>query len=184
MADTVATITTFLIFYIMTVFTLSWGTSALQYPRESMLIAQMVSMFFFAIGIPISAVLADRRGRNNMLIASCIGIFVFGLFLAPFFSTGSLLVTVAFQSCGLFLMGLNYGPIGTALAEIFPPEVRYTGASLCFTIAGILGASLTPYLATTLATSYGLAYVGYYLSFGAAISIVALVASRSLMRGH
>jgi metabolite-proton symporter len=179
---TVATITTFLIFYIMTVFTLSWGTTVLSYPRESMLIAQMISMIFFAIGIPISALLADRKGWNYVLIGSTVGIFAFGLFFAPFFSTGSLLITVIFQSCGLFLMGLNYAPIGTALAEIFPPEVRYTGASLCFTVAGILGASLTPYLATTLANSYGLAYVGYYLSFGALISTIALIASRSLMR--
>lgn len=179
---TVATITTFLLFYIMTVFTLSWGTSALHYPRESFLIAQMISMLFFALGIPFSAVFADRKGRSNMLIASSIGIFIFGLFFAPFFSTGSLIVTVAFQSIGMLLMGLNYGPVGTALAEIFPAEVRYTGASLCFTLAGILGASLTPYLATTLATSYGLSYVGYYLSFGAAISIAALLAARSLMK--
>nr|WP_236676235.1 MFS transporter [Chryseolinea lacunae] len=181
---TVATITTFLVFYIMTVFTLSWGTSALHYPRESFLIAQMISMLFFALGIPVSAVIADRRGRRTMLMVSSIGIFVFGLFLAPFFSTGSLLVTVVFQSTGMLLMGLNYGPVGTALAEIFPAEVRYTGASLCFTLAGILGASLTPYLATTLATSYGLSYVGYYLSFGAAISIAALLASRTLMKGE
>lgn len=181
---TAGTITTFMLFYIMTVFTLSWATSSLGYQRESMLIAQMISMFFFALGIPLSAILADRKGRGNVLIASSIGIFVFGLFLAPFFSTGSLIVTVAFQSIGLFLMGLNYGPVGTALAEIFPPEVRYTGASLCFTMAGILGASLTPYLATTLANSYGLAYVGYYLSFGAVVSIVALLNARKLMRGN
>ena len=117
-----------------------------------------------------------------MLLVSSIGIFIFGLFLAPFFSTGSLIITVVFQSIGMLLMGLNYGPVGTALAEIFPAEVRYTGASLCFTMAGILGASLTPYLATTLATNYGLSYVGYYLSFGAAVSIVALLAARSLMK--
>lgn len=181
---TVGTITTFLLFYLMTVFTLSWGTSALHYPKESFLIAQMISMLFFALGIPLSAVLADRKGRSNMLIASSIGILIFGLFLAPFFSTGSLIITVVFLSTGMLLMGLNYGPIGTALAEIFPTEVRYTGASLCFTLAGILGASLTPYLATTLATRYGLAYVGYYLSFGAAISIVALLAARSLMKAN
>lgn len=179
---TAATITTFLLFYLMTVFTLSWGTSALQYPRESFLIAQMISMLFFALGIPLSAVLADRKGRNNMLIISSIGIFIFGLFFAPFFTTGSLVITVVFQSIGMLLMGLNYGPVGTALAEIFPAEVRYTGASLGFTLAGILGASLTPYLATTLATSYGLPYVGYYLSFGAAISIAALLAARPLMK--
>lgn len=179
---TVATITTFLLFYIMTVFTLSWGTSALHYPRESFLIAQMISMLFFALGIPFSAVIADRRGRSNMLLVSSTGIFIFGLFFAPFFSTGSLIITVVFQSTGMLLMGLNYGPVGTALAEIFPAEVRYTGASLCFTLAGILGASLTPYVATTLATTHGLSYVGYYLSFGAAISIAALLGARSLMR--
>ncbi|MEO5978341.1 MAG: MFS transporter [Chryseolinea sp.] len=180
---TTATITTFLIFYIMTVFSLSWGTSTLHYSRESFLIAQMISMCFFALGIPLSSVLADRYGRNKILILSCIGILIFGLFFGPFFSTGSLFITVIFQSAGLFLMGLNFGPVGTALAEIFPPEVRYSGASLCFTMAGILGASLTPYLATTLATTYGLSYVGYYLSFGALVSILALIAARPLMRG-
>ena len=179
---TMATITTFLLFYIMSVFTLSWGTSALHYPRESFLIAQMISMLFFAFGIPVSAVLADRRGRSNVLIASSIGIFIFGLFFAPSFSTGNLIATVAFQSMGMLLMGLNFGPLGTALAQIFPAEVRYTGASLSFTLAGILGASLTPYFATTLATNYGLAYVGYYLSLGATISISALLAARPLMK--
>ena len=179
---TAATITTFLLFYIMTVFTLSWGTSTLHYPRESFLIAQMISMLFFALGIPVSAVVADRKGRSNMLIASSIGIFIFGLFFASFFSTGSLAVIVVFQSTGMLLMGLNYGPVGTALAQIFPAEVRYTGASLGFTLAGILGASLTPYFATTLATEYGLSYVGYYLSLGAAISISALLAARPLMK--
>ena len=144
----------------------------------------MISMLFFGLGIPVSAVLADRRGRSNVLIASSTGIFIFGLFFAPFFSTGSLIVTVAFQSMGMLLMGFNYGPVGTALAQIFPAEVRYTGASLSFTLAGILGASLTPYFATTLATNYGLSYVGYYLSLGAATSISALLAARPLMKNN
>jgi MFS family permease len=75
-----------------------------------------------------------------------------------------------FLSLGLGLMGMTYGPLGTILSELFPPEVRYTGASLTFNLAGILGASLAPYIATWLATNYGLQYVGYYLSGAAVIS--------------
>ncbi|PTQ99397.1 metabolite-proton symporter [Mucilaginibacter yixingensis] len=178
---TVITITTFLLFYLMTVFTLSWGTSALHYTKSSFLIIQMISMLFFGLGIPLSAVVADKYGRNKMLVVATIGIMVFGLMFAPLFSTGSLAVTAIFLSLGMFLMGLTYGPIGTALAGIFPASVRYTGASLAFTIAGILGASLTPYLATMLAHNYGLAYVGYYLTGVAALTLIALIGARTLM---
>ena len=179
---TLAAITTFLLFYLMTVFTLSWGTSALHYPRSSFLIAQMISVLFFGAGIPISALLADRYGRGKILIFATAGIFIFGLFFSPLFSSGNWGITVVFLVLGMFLMGLTYGPLGTALAEIFPASVRYTGASLAFTLAGILGASLTPYLATTLAKNYGLPYVGYYLSIAAAITLVALIAVRASMK--
>jgi metabolite-proton symporter len=179
---TLATITTFLLFYLMTVFTLSWGTSALHYPRTSFLIVQMISVLFFGLGIPISAVLADRYGRGKILIFATVAIFLFGLFFSTLFITGSLAMTAGFLALGMFLMGLTYGPIGTALAGIFPASVRYTGASLSFTLAGILGASLTPALATALAKNYGLSYVGYYLSFAAAITFLALLAARSSMK--
>jgi len=179
---TLATITTFLLFYLMTVFTLSYGTSILHYPKGSFLIGQLISVLFFGLGIPISALLADRYGRSKVLIGATAGIFLFGLVFSPLFSTGSWGITVLFLVLGMFLMGLTYGPIGTALAGIFPASVRYTGASLSFTLAGILGASLTPYLATTLAKNYGLPYVGYYLSFAAAISFLAFVAARKAMK--
>ena len=179
---TLATITTFLLFYLMTVFTLSWGTSALHYPKSNFLIIQMISMLFFGLGIPLSAILADKYGRNKMLIVATICIMAFGLVFAPLFSTGSLVITAVFLSLGMFLMGLTYGPIGTALAGIFPPAVRYTGASLAFTLAGILGASLTPYLATTLAHNYGLAYVGYYLTVASAVTLLALLGAKKIMK--
>ncbi len=179
---TAAAITTFLLFYLMTVFTLSWGVSALHYPKTGFLVGQMISMLFFGLGIPLSAVLADRYGRRWILMLATAGIFVFGLFFSTLFIGGNLTMINIFLSIGMFLMGLTYGPLGTALAEIFPPAVRYTGSSLAFTLAGILGASLTPYLATTLANNYGLSAVGYYLSIAAAVTFAALVAARSSMR--
>ncbi len=174
---TAAAITTFLLFYLMTVFTLSWGVSALHYPKTGFLVGQMISMLFFGLGIPLSAILADRYGRRPILMLATAAIFVFGLFFSTLFVGGNLVMINVFLSIGMFLMGLTYGPMGTALAEIFPPAVRYTGSSLAFTLAGILGASLTPYLATTLANNYGLPAVGYYLSIAAA-----LMAARSSMR--
>jgi hypothetical protein len=53
--------------------------------------------------------------------------------------------------------------------------VRYTGTSLSFNIAGILGASLAPSIATFLALHYGVAYVGYYLSAAGLVTLIALL---------
>mgnify|MGYP003352826518 CR=1 FL=1 len=104
-----------------------------------------------------------------------IALLLFGLTFKQFFVANSIMQTTLFLSVGLLLMGFTYGPLGTALSNIFPTEVRYSGSSLAFTFAGILGASLTPYFATYLATNFGLEYVGYYLSGAALISLVAFL---------
>jgi metabolite-proton symporter len=170
---TFAAVATFVLFYLMTVFTLSWGTSALGYRRGDFLLLQMVGVLAFAATIPVSALLADRRGRWGVLLGASLAIMLFGLFFAPLFTAGSKLGVLALLVVGLGLMGLTYGPLGTALAGLFPTAVRYTGASLTFNLAGIVGASLAPYAATWLARRYGLAAVGYYLSLSALISLVA-----------
>ena len=179
---TLGTVTTFLLFYLMTVFTLSYATSALHYTKSSFLIVQMISMLFFGLGIPLSAVIADRYGRSKMLIIATISILIFGLVFAPLFTAGNIYKLAGFLALGMFLMGLTYGPIGTALAGIFPASVRYTGSSLSFTLAGILGASFTPSIATLLAKNFGLPYVGYYLSIAAVITLLALLAAQQLMK--
>jgi len=172
---TFAATATFVVFYLMTVFALSWGTSKLGYARPQFLIMQMIGVLFFAVTIPLSALIADRLGRLEMLIAATVSIIVFGLFLAPLLGSGTATGALSFLCVGLALMGLTYGPLGTALAELFPTAIRYTGASLTFNLAGIVGASLTPYIATYLGNSYGLQYVGYYLSAAGLITLIALI---------
>jgi metabolite-proton symporter len=169
-------ISAFVIFYLMTVFALSWGTTALGFSREKFLFMQLFAILFFALTIPISAILAER-GRRWMLMWVNIAIAVFGLVLAPLFeagTTGAVLMMVI----GMSLVGLVYGPLGTVLSELFPTAVRYSGSSLTFNLAGIFGASLAPYAATYLAKTYGLQYVGYYLSVGALLSVIGLLGSR------
>ncbi|MEP6939828.1 MAG: MFS transporter, partial [Rudaea sp.] len=170
-----ACLATFLLFYLMTVFTLSWGTGPLGYPRGQFLILQMIAMVVFAIAIPISARAADRRGARTVMLIATIAIIAFGLVFAPMFVANNAGAVVIFLSAGLFLMGLTYGPLGTALSELFPTAVRYTGASLAFNLAGILGASLAPGIATWLARDRGLQYVGYYLSASAVLTLLALL---------
>jgi metabolite-proton symporter len=170
---TLAAVTTFVVFYLMTVFTLSWGTSALGFTRQGFLPLQMIGVLFFALTIPLTAVAADRLGRWPILIASSVAAIVFGLTFAPLFSSNDVVKATVFLSLGLALMGCTYGALGAALAGLFPTAVRYTGASLTFNLAGILGGSLAPYIATDLATSFGIAYVGYYLSAAAAVTLAA-----------
>jgi metabolite-proton symporter len=172
---TFAATATFVLFYLMTVFSLSWGTSALGYTRSQFLILQMIGVVFFALTIPISALIADKRGNVRMLIWATVAIILFGLVLAPLFTAGSQLAVLFYLSLGLALMGLTYGPLGTALAALFPTAVRYTGASLTFNLAGIVGASLAPYIATALAKEYGLQAVGYYLSAAGLLTLIALI---------
>ena len=76
------------------------------------------------------------------------------------------------------LMGLTYGPLGTMLSNVFPSEVRYTGASLSFNLPGILGASFAPFIALWLANNFGFEYVGYYLSLMGFLSLIAAYYSK------
>ena len=170
---TLAAVTTFVVFYLMTVFTLSWGTNELGYMRQEFLVLQMIGVLFFALTIPLTAIGADRVGRWPILIASSVAVIVFGLTFAPLFSSRDAATTTVFLSLGLGLMGCTYGALGSALAALFPTAVRYTGASLTFNLAGILGGSLAPYIAARLATNHGIAYVGYYLSAAAAVTLAA-----------
>jgi metabolite-proton symporter len=174
---TMIAVATFVLFYLMTVFALSWGTTALGYSRQQFLLIQLFGILFFALTIPLSALLADRHGRRRTLLWVTLAIGAFGFALAPLLNGGAV-PTLFVVALGMALMGLTYGPLGTALSELFPTTVRYTGSSLTFNLAGVVGASLAPYIATWLAKNYGLHYVGYYLTIAAAISLVGLLATR------
>jgi metabolite-proton symporter len=167
---------TFVLFYLMTVFALSWGTTALHYSRSTFLLIQLFGILFFAATIPIAALLAER-GRRPIMFAVTALIAVFGLVLAPLFTAG-ITGVVVMMALGLAIMGLTYGPLGTLVSELFPTPVRYTGSSLAFSMAGILGASVAPYIATWLAKNHGLQYVGYYLTASAALSFLGLLLIR------
>ena len=115
---TLAAVTTFVTFYFMTVFSLSWATTDLGYSRRDFLIMQLFSVLFFGISIPVSAVLADKFGRRMVLIVISVGIAIFGLFFSSLLGSGNTTLITLFLCLGMTLMGLTYGPLGTFLSEL------------------------------------------------------------------
>ena len=179
---TLGAFATFVLFYLMTVFALGYGTATLGYDKEHFLLLQMIGILFFAAGIPISALYGDRRDVRAAMIVASVAIFLFGLVFSHLFQAGHPWMVMLFLTLGFFAMGLTYGPCGTLLAQMYPVEVRYTGASLSFNLASILGAAPAPYVATKLASEYGLQAVGYYLGGAAVLTVVALLVSRNVRR--
>jgi metabolite-proton symporter len=173
---TLTALATFVTFYLMTVFTLAWGTAELGFTRDQFLRIQLIGVGCLAATIPIAAVLAEG-GRRRVLIGASIATALFGLVMGPLFLSGTTgaVLTVAI---GLGLMGMSFGPLGTLLSELFPTKARYTGSSLAFSLAGIFGASFAPYIATWLANTYGLQFVGYYLTTAALLSLAGVMATR------
>jgi metabolite-proton symporter len=168
-----SSLVTFVLFYLMTVFALSWGTTALGHSRADFLVSQLIGVVFFAITIPISARVAEY-GRRRTLIWVTVAIGAFGFAFAPLLDSGFAGATAA-MIVGLSLMGLTYGPLGTVLSELFPTRIRYTGSSMTFNLTGIFGASLAPYIATWLAQNYGLEFVGYYLVLASGLTLLGLL---------
>lgn len=175
---TLGAIACFAVYYIATAFALGYATTTLGIDRQAMLGIQLGAIVFMAVGIVLSGLWADRTSANHVLTRGCVGAVVAGLLLAPGLTSGSLPVIFAVLAFALFVMGFVYGPLGAWLPGLFPARVRYTGVSLAFNMAGIIGGGLTPVVAQWLASDGGLTLVGLYLAAMSLVSLAALVALR------
>ena len=173
---------TYTLFYIMTVYSMSYGTApapaGLGFSRNSFLWMLMVAVIGFGITIPVAGILADRFGRRRTMITITLLIIAFAFLFPMMLGSGSPWLVMLFLIAGLSIMGLTFGPMGALLPELFPTEVRYTGASFSYNLSSILGASVAPYIATWLNSHYGLSAVGLYLAAMAVLTLLALVASK------
>jgi len=170
-----AMVVCYALFYIATVFSLSYGVNTLHISKQEFLNLLCIAVFFMALATPLSAWASDRWGRRPVLILGSALACASGFCMAPLLGGGTVWQIGLFLAIELFLMGFTFGPMGALLPEIFPTEVRYTGASLSYNIGGIIGASIAPFVAQMLVGYGGLPCVGYYVSGAALISLLAVV---------
>lgn len=170
-----AMVVCYALFYISTVFSLSYGVSTLGYSRETFLALLCFAVVFMALATPLSAWLSDRYGRKPVLIVGGVLAILSGFTMEPLLTSGSTAGVALFLAIELFLMGVTFAPMGALLPELFPTHVRYTGASAAYNLGGIVGASAAPFFAQKLVAMGGLSWVGGYVSAAAVLSLIAVL---------
>ena len=177
---------TYVLFYLMTTFTLGYGRGAtdapvpgLGYSYNNFILMMIVGVLFFGGFTLASGPWADRHGRRKTLIFVTLAIIGFGLLFVPLLGAGFVGV-MFFLILGFSLMGMTFGPMGALLPELFPTSVRYTGSAFAYNMSSILGAAVAPFIAIWLWTlgEGSPFWVGIYLSVMAVLTLVALLASR------
>ncbi|MDO6964809.1 MFS transporter [Rhizobium alvei] len=174
---------TYVLFYLMTTFSLSYGRAAIDapvaglgYDYRTFVLMMIGGVVFFGIFTYLSGPWADSWGRRKTLLWVTAGIALFGLAWVPLLSLGTVGV-MAWLVIGFALMGMTFGPMGALLPELFPAALRYTGSGISYNVSSILGAAVAPFIAVAL-WSYGGGspfYVGVYLTVMALITFLALL---------
>ena len=182
-------VATYSLFYIMTAFAQAYSRTpatlseagypmGLGIPANTFTGLLLMSAIVFAIFISISGLYADKIGRRKWLIWTTVSILIFALCMPLFLGNGTPASVFAFLVIGMALMGMTFGPMAALLPELFPTEVRYSGASLAYNIASIIGATIAAMISLKINALYGLMGVGIYLAINAFLTWLALLASK------
>ncbi|MGI5288776.1 MFS transporter [Nonomuraea polychroma] len=165
------------LFYTATTYCLAYGTETLKIPRTTMLALTMIGVLFMAAGTVASAMVSDRLGRRRTLITGTALAIGWGLVMFPLMETASVVLVGLALAGALGLMGLIFGPMGAYLPELFKTEYRYSGASVAYSLGGVLGGAVPPLVATSMqASGLGVMAIGGYVSAMALLSLLCLLA--------
>ncbi|MBP1233213.1 MFS family permease [Arthrobacter sp. PvP102] len=138
--------------------------------------ASLVSIVFVVLG----GRLSDKLGRRPVMVG---GLVLFIAYLVPMFqllsSNDIMLIFVAF-AVGLMIHSTLFGPLAAFVSEQFGTTSRYTGASLGYQLATLLGAGFTPGIVAQIFKDSGqnTGSVVWYLAIMSVVSIVFILLTR------
>ena len=171
-------VATFAAFYLTTAFALALGTGQLGYPRSDFLALQLLANLFYAVGIVAGARRADATSPGEPIAAGSLGLVLVGFAFGPGLAFCGLALAGLTMCLSMLVLGYNNGTLGPWLATLFPVRLRYSGASLCFNVGGIIGGAITPLLAQQMAAAGHSGLTGLLLSLGGIITWIGVRQSR------
>jgi metabolite-proton symporter len=172
------------VLYSLTVaFSLSYLTTVLGISRTLALTALSIGGAVNAFTIPLFGGLSDRWGRRVVYGAGAVLGLIWMFVFFPLLETQRPAFIVLAIVVALTVHAMMYGPQAAFIAEQFPTRVRYAGASLAYTLAGIVGGGIAPMVSTALLRSYGTTIaVSSYAALALFITCVILLVVRE--RAH
>ncbi|MET4429254.1 MHS family shikimate/dehydroshikimate transporter-like MFS transporter [Mycolicibacterium sp. 624] len=125
------------LFYVLSVFTLSWATTELGMPRSVFFTGIMIAAACQAALVPIFGRLSDSLGRRRTYAigAALATVCAFPLYWMIGTGVPALVWTSVVVVLGV-AHPMMYAPTAALYAEMFPPRVRYSGASVGYQIGG------------------------------------------------
>ncbi|WP_436534595.1 MFS transporter [Actinoplanes sp. HUAS TT8] len=162
-------------FYTFSLYVLTYVTGTVGRPRTVALTGVLVASGLQLVLIPLFGGLSDRVGRRPVYAVGAIAAAGWAFAFFPLLDTGNTLIIVLTVVVALATHAAMYGPQAAFVAELFSTRLRYSGASMGYQIAGILGGALAPIIAIKLVVSTGSALaVSIYVALALALTLVAL----------
>ena len=166
-------------FYTFVLFIVTYVTQVLKVPRATALNAVLIGAAVQLALIPLFGWLSDRLGRRPVYLFGAVGalLWVFAFFLL--LDTRSAPLIVLATVVALVFHAAMYGPQAAFIAELFSTRLRYSGASLGYQIAGVLGGALAPIISIALLGRFHTwLAISLYVSAMLLITIVAVFAAQ------
>lgn len=137
-------------FYTFVLFIVTYVTQVLELPRSTALNAVLAAAAFQLFFVPFFGRLSDRLGRRPVYLFGAIGALVWIFAFFPLLNTRNTLLIVLAAVVALLFHAAMYGPQASFIAELFSTRLRYSGASMGYQIAGVLGGALAPIISIAL----------------------------------
>ena len=137
-------------FYTFVLFITTYIATYLELPRQYALNAVLIAAAVQVVAIPYFGHLSDKIARRPVYLAGAIGAAVWVFVFFALLDTGRFVLILLAAVVALIFHAAMYGPQASFIAEMFPTKVRYTGASMGYQLAGIIGGALAPIISVAL----------------------------------